>query len=215
MTDNNTLYTYWRSSAAYRVRIALHLKGIAHRDEYIHLTKDGGQQRLERYSAINPQQLVPAWQDENGVLTQSLAIIEYLDERYPEPPLLPRNAYDRARVRALALVVAADIHPINNLRVIQYLRSELGAQDEQINAWYRHWISIGLEALEQSVGDRGYCFGDSVTLADLCLVPQLYNARRFDVPLETYPRLLTIDSTCRALEPFKLAAPEVQQDAQL
>ncbi|GGB91905.1 maleylacetoacetate isomerase [Marinobacterium zhoushanense] len=213
MTDN-TLYTYWRSSAAYRVRIALHLKGIAHRNEYIHLVKDGGQQRLDRYRSINPQQLVPAWRDDNGVLTQSLAIVEYLDECYPEPPLLPRQSYDRARVRALALAVATDIHPINNLRVLKYLRHELGAQDEQINAWYRHWVEIGLDALEQSVGDRGYCFGNSVTLADLCLVPQLYNARRFEVSLDLYPRLLAIESNCLALDAFRLAAPAAQPDAQ-
>ncbi len=213
-----TLYSYWRSSAAYRVRIALNLKGLAYRQMPVHLVKDGGQQHGAGYLALNPQGLVPLLVDEvNGGarIGQSLAILEYLDEVFPVPALLPDDPVRRAQVRALALHIACDIHPLNNLRVLKYLSGELGVDDEAKNAWYRHWVALGLAAVEQGLE----AFGDELSLGqrpgylEACLVPQVYNARRFDCPLDAYPRILARVARCEALEAFANAAPEVQPDA--
>jgi maleylacetoacetate isomerase/maleylpyruvate isomerase len=177
------LYTYWRSSAAYRVRIALNIKGVEYDSRSVHLVRDGGEQHSPAYRQINPQGLVPALVHEDRIYSQSLAIIEYLEERYPEPSLLPRDPGDRARVRGLAQMVACDIHPLNNSRVQKYLVGELGLGDEQKLAWYRHWITLGFGAIEARLDQDGYtgrfCHGDTAGLADLCLVPQVYNAERF------------------------------------
>lgn len=218
MTDTTTLYSYWRSSAAYRVRIALNLKRIDYAVAPVHLVKDGGEQHHGAYMALNPLQLVPTIVDGDKVLRESLAIIEYLEEKYPEAPrLLPRDAVARARVRALAQMVACDIHPLGNLRVLQYLQRELGADDEQKLAWSRHWIEVGFKAIEAVLADEGhageFCEGNAPTLADCCLVPQVYNARRFGVPLDAYPTIVRIDEACRALDAFRRAAPEAQPDA--
>jgi maleylacetoacetate isomerase/maleylpyruvate isomerase len=208
------LYTYYRSSAAYRVRIALALKGLDHVPVPVHLVKHGGQQRQPAYLAINPQGLVPALETDDGALiTQSLAIIEYLDETHPTPPLLPPDALGRAQVRAMAQVVACDIHPLNNLGVTTRLRQKHGLDDAAVTAWMHEWMGRGFAALERLVGQGGrFCLGDSPTLADLCLVPQLYNARRFGVDLTAYPRLVGIDAACRTLPAFQQAAPECQSD---
>ena len=210
------LYGYFRSSAAYRVRIALNLKGIAPEGRYVHLQK--AQQRAVDYLALNPQGLVPALvTDEGDVLTQSLAIVEWLEETHPKPPLLPADATGRARVRSLAQAIACDIHPLNNLRVLNYLVHTLGVSDEQKNGWYRYWIDLGFEALETRLAREPatgrFCHGDAPTLADLCLVPQVANARRFDIDLSPYPTIVRIDQACRALPAFANAAPECQPDA--
>lgn len=214
-----TLYSYWRSSAAYRVRIALGLKGLAYQQVPVHLVKDGGQQHAADYLALNPQGLVPLLVDagNGGVrIAQSLAILEYLDEAYPVPALLPADPARRAQVRALALHIACDIHPLNNLRVLQYLSTELGASDEAKNAWYRHWVDSGLAAVEQGLAVLGgrLSLGERPGYLEACLIPQLYNARRFACDLDAYPRILAIAARCEALEAFKQAAPEVQPDAQ-
>ena len=214
----STLYTYFRSSAAYRVRIALNLKGMPYTAVPVHLVKDGGQHRSAAYRARNPQALVPAFELEDGtVLTQSLAIMEYLDEVQPEPALLPADAIGRARVRALAQAIACDLHPVNNLRVLQYLSQQLGISAEQKDAWYRHWVATGLQGLEALLADHPstgrFCHGDTPTLADCCLVPQLYNARRFQCPLDAYPTIQRIAAACETLPAFQQAAPEVQPDA--
>ena len=207
-----TLYTYFRSSAAYRVRIAANLKGIRYRPQFVHLLK--GEQHLLAYRMLNPQGLVPVLVDETA-LTQSLAIIEYLEEAYPEPPLLPKALKDRAYVRALAAIIACDIHPLNNLRVICYLKEILNQDEKARLAWIQHWIQEGLEAFEEHL-DRiqgRFCFGDRPTLADVCLVPQIYNARRFGCDLDNFPRIQAIDQHCLALPAFQQAAPENQPDA--
>ena len=214
----STLYTYYRSSAAYRVRIALNLKGMPYTAVPVHLVKDGGQHRSAAYRARNPQALVPAFELEDGtVLTQSLAIMEYLDEVQPEPALLPADAIGRARVRALAQAIACDLHPVNNLRVLQYLSQQLGISAEQKDAWYRHWVDTGLQGLEALLADHPstgrFCHGDTPTLADCCLVPQLYNARRFQCPLDAYPTIRRIAAACETLPAFQQAAPEMQPDA--
>lgn len=214
----STLYTYYRSSAAYRVRIALNLKGMPYTAVPVHLVKDGGQHRSAAYRARNPQALVPAFELEDGtVLTQSLAIMEYLDEVQPESALLPADAIGRARVRALAQAIACDLHPVNNLRVLQYLSQQLGISAEQKDAWYRHWVATGLQGLEALLADHPstgrFCHGDTPTLADCCLVPQLYNARRFQCPLDAYPTIRRIAAACETLPAFQQAAPEVQPDA--
>ena len=214
----STLYTYYRSSAAYRVRIALNLKGMPYTAVPVHLVKDGGQHRSAAYRARNPQALVPAFELEDGtVLTQSLAIMEYLDEVQPESALLPADAIGRARVRALAQAIACDLHPVNNLRVLQYLSQQLGISAEQKDAWYRHWVDTGLQGLEALLADHPstgrFCHGDTPTLADCCLVPQLYNARRFQCPLDAYPTIQRIAAACETLPAFQQAAPEVQPDA--
>jgi maleylpyruvate isomerase len=212
------LYTFFRSSASYRVRIALNLKGLAYEQIPIHLRRGGGEQFTAAYKAINPQALVPALDDGGQILTQSLAIIEYLDERYPKPPLLPSEPADRGRVRSLALIVACEIHPIQNLRVLVHLKNNLKQSDDDLNLWARHWIDLGLSALEQTVASgpqRGrFCCNDNPTLADICLVPQLANARRFGCDLSAYPTLLEIETACNTLPAFANAAPEKQPDAE-
>ncbi len=206
------LHGYYRSTASYRVRIALNLKGIAHQQRFHHLRKS--EQREARYLALNPQGLVPALQTDAGVITQSVAICEYLDECWPEPPLLPTNPFKRAQVRAVALAIACDIHPVQNLKVLARLR-ELGHGEATVTGWAAKVIEEGLDACDQLIaGSAGrFCFGDQVTLADLCLVPQLVNARRFGVEL-VWPRLLDIEANCLALPAFADAAPERQPDAE-
>lgn len=217
MTSGLVLYGYWRSSAAYRVRIALNLKGLDYENRPVHLVKDGGEQHAPAYAAINPQQLVPSLCDGERVLTQSLAIMEYLEELHPDPPLLPADARGRARVRALAQGVACDIHPLGNLRVLQYLERELGADEAQRGAWSRHWMATGFAALEAMLADNAatgrFCHGDTPGVADACLIPQVYNARRWKLPLDDYPTICRIDAACNELEAFRAAAPEAQPDA--
>jgi len=212
------LFGYWRSSAAWRVRIALHLKGLAWESVPVHLVRDGGEQRMPAFRRLNPQGLVPALEIDGLVLTQSLAIIEYLEETRPAPPLLPAQPAARARVRSLAQLVASDMHPLNNLRVLQFLRDRLGVDEAGREAWYRHWVSDGLRALETRLArepDTGrYCHGDAPGLADCCLVPQLYNARRYGCDLDEFPVLLAIEAACRELAAFQAAAADVQPDAQ-
>jgi maleylpyruvate isomerase len=209
------LYSYFRSSAAYRVRIALALKGVVYETIPIHLQKEGGQNLKPDYRAINPQMRVPTLRLTSGeLLTQSLAIIEYLDETYPQPPLLPSDAIGRAKVRALALAIACDIHPLNNLAPLRYLKSEMGQDQAKIDAWYHHWIIAGFDALETMLGPGPYCHGADVTLADLCLVPQVFNARRLKVPLDNYPKIVAIDAACAKLPAFDKARPENQPDAE-
>ena len=209
------LYSYFRSSAAYRVRIALNLKGLSYEYLPVHLVK--GEQRDERYRALNPQALVPMLVDEGETITQSMAIIEYLDDKVPDPPLLPPTPEARARVRSIAQVIACDIHPLNNLRVLKYLTGTLCASEEAKNAWYRHWIELGLAAIEARLAadsrTGAFCHGATPTLADICLVPQLANARRYDFSIEAYPTLGRIESHCLALDAFARAAPERQPDA--
>ena len=212
------LYDYFRSSAAYRVRIALNLKGVVPDERtFVHLRM--GNQRAQDYLALNPQGLVPALAlDDGHVLTQSLAIVEYLDETHPEPPLLPADPVARARVRAIALAIACEIHPLNNLRVLNYLTGTIGASTEQKDGWYRYWIDVGFEALEKELArnpETGrFCHGDTPTLADVCLVPQLANARRFAIDLSPYPTLTRIEAACNALPAFADAAPARQPDAE-
>jgi maleylacetoacetate isomerase len=212
------LYTFFRSSASYRVRIALNLKKLDYAQIPIHLRRGGGEQLTPSYKTVNPQALVPTLEDDRRLIPQSLAIIEYLDECYPEPPLLPREPADRAIVRGMALAVACEVHPIQNLRVLNYLRSELKHSEGEVNSWARHWIALGLSALEQTVLSFSthprFCFGETPSLADLCLVPQLYNARRFGCDLSPYTALLGIEADCVALAAFAEAAPEKQPDAE-
>ncbi|ARP82625.1 maleylacetoacetate isomerase [Bordetella genomosp. 8] len=211
------LYSYFRSSAAYRVRIALNLKGLPYEYVPVHLVKDGGQQLKPEYTRLNPQALVPTLVDGDAVLTQSMAIIEYLDETHPQPPLLPDTPIARARVRALAQGIACDIHPLNNLRVLRYLKRELDLPDQARDTWYRHWVESGLLALERMLADSpdtgAFCHGDAPTLADACLVPQVYNARRLDCDLSAMPTIVRIDAACLALPAFAQAAPDAQPDA--
>jgi len=211
------LYDYAYSSAAYRVRIAMNLKGIAYDRAFIHLTKDGGAQHSSAYKAINPQEFVPTLDVDGQAIGQSLAIIEYLDETHPQPRLLPSYPLERARVRQIAYAIACDIHPINNLSVRQHLKT-LGHSDDEIMAkWYAHWIARGFTALETmlsgSKATGNFCHGDAPTLADICLVPQMANAYRFKVPVDNFPTLVRIDKTCRDLRAFADAAPEKQPDA--
>ena len=209
------LFTYFRSSAAYRVRIALNLKSLSYEAASIHLTKDGGQQRKPGFRAVNPQMRVPALELSGGeVLTQSLAIIEYLDEIHPEPPLLPADALERAKVRAIAQMVACDIHPLNNLVTLQYLKRELKHEQPEIDAWYHHWVIEGFSAIEAMIEPGPYACGASVTLADICLVPQVFNARRLKVPLDRFPKIVAADAACLKLPAFDKARPENQPDAE-
>jgi maleylpyruvate isomerase len=209
------LYSYFRSSAAYRVRIALNLKNIPYEMVSIHLVKEGGLNRRPEYRAVNPQMRVPALALSSGeVLIQSLAIMEYLDEVYPEPPLLPPEALARAHVRALAQLVACDIHPLNNTSPLRYLKNPLKHEQPEIDAWYRHWVVEGFEALEAMLGPGPYAYGAQVTLADLCLVPQVFNARRLKVPLDRYPKIVAVDAACQKLAAFDKARPENQPDAE-
>lgn len=209
------LYSYFRSSAAYRVRIALNLKNIPYEMVSIHLVKEGGLNRRPEYRAVNPQMRVPALALSSGeVLIQSLAIMEYLDEVYPEPPLLPPEALARAHVRALAQLVACDIHPLNNTSPLRYLKNPLKHEQPEVDAWYRHWVVEGFEALEAMLGPGPYAYGAQVTLADLCLVPQVFNARRLKVPLDRYPKIVAVDAACQKLAAFDKARPENQPDAE-
>ncbi len=210
------LYTFFRSSAAFRARIALNLKGL----QYESLPKAfaRNEHRAPDYLALNPQGLIPALAVDGVVIAQSLAIIEYLNDRHPEPPLLPADPLDRARVRSMALAIACDIHPLNNLRVLNYLRDELKQDDAGVGTWYRHWIAAGFQGLELQAREfsaaGSYCFGDAVSLADVCLVPQMFNARRFKTDLTPFPTLLGISTHLESLPAFAAARPEVQPDAQ-
>ncbi|WP_287496213.1 maleylacetoacetate isomerase [Pandoraea sp. CB10b_02] len=213
-----TLYSYFRSSAAYRVRIALNLKGIDYDTVPVHLVRDGGEQLKPAYRALNVNGLVPTYVDGDVNIHQSLAIIEYLEETHPTPALLPADPAARAHVRALALDIAADIHPIDNLRVLRYLKHDLGVSEEQKNAWYVHWIVEGFKALEARLAARssqgGFMFGDTPTLADCCLVPQVYNANRFKVDMTPFPRIAAVNAHCLTLDAFRRATPEAQPDAE-
>jgi len=211
------LFSYWRSSAAYRVRIGLNLKDLPHRITPVHLVREGGEQHSAAYAALNPQELVPTLRHGDRVLQQSMAILEYLDEVFPATPLLPGDAEGRARVRALAQLVACDIHPLNNLRVMQYLERTLQASAEARTQWTLHWMAEGLAALETLLAGHAatgtFCHGDQPGLADACLVPQLYNAHRFGLALAPYPTLQRIETACLALPAFNAARPENQIDA--
>ncbi len=209
------LYSYFRSSAAYRVRIALNLKGLPYEMVPVHLTKDGGQQRAPAFRSVNPQMRVPALKLSSGeVLTQSLAIIEYLDEINPEKPLLPADALARAKVRSVAQLIACDIHPLNNLVALQYLKRTLKHEQPEIDAWYHHWVIEGFTALEAMITPGPYACGAHVTLADVCLVPQVYNARRLKVPLDNFPKIVGVETACLKLPAFDKARPESQPDAE-
>lgn len=208
------LYDYYRSSAAYRVRIGLNLKGISYESRPVNLLESA--QKSDEYRALNPQGFVPILEIDGERLTQSLAILGYLDQKFPNVPLLPARAEARAQVLAMTLTVACDIHPLNNLRVLKYLSGTLGVQQEARDAWYRHWVTEGLGALEQLAASRAgnFLFGDTPTMADVCLVPQLYNARRFEVPIEDYPTLLRADSNASRIEAFAKAHPDQQEQPQ-
>jgi maleylacetoacetate isomerase len=209
------LYSYFRSSAAYRVRIALNLKGIAYDTISIHLIKDGGHNKRPEFRAINPQMRVPVLVTPAGdTLTQSLAIIEYLDETHPQPPLLPNDPIARAKVRALAELIACDIHPLNNTSPLRYLKRDMGQEQSTIDTWYHHWVLSGFEALEAMIGEGPYLCGKDVTLADTCLVPQVANARRLKVPLDKFPKIVAADAACLKLPAFDRARPENQPDAE-
>ena len=213
-----TLYTYWRSSASYRVRMALNLKGLEYQQRPVHLVRDGGEQHADEYARLNPQQQVPVLVHGERVLTQSLAILEYLEETFPDTALLPAEPPGRARVRALAHVVACDIHPLNNLRVLNYLVGELGAGEPVKLAWYHHWTRNGMDALEKLLAaseETGRCcHGDEPTLADCCLLPQLYNARRFGVDESAWPEIRRIAEHLETIPAIRRAAPENQPDAE-
>jgi maleylacetoacetate isomerase len=209
------LYSYFRSSAAYRVRIALNLKGIAYDTIPIHLIKDGGHNKRPEFRAINPQMRVPVLVTPAGdTLTQSLAIIEYLDETHPQPPLLPKDPIARAKVRALAELIACDIHPLNNTSPLRYLKRDMGQDQSAIDTWYHHWVLSGFEALEAMIGEGPYLCGKELTLADTCLVPQVANARRLKVPLDKFPKIVAADAACLKLAAFDKARPENQPDAE-
>ncbi|WCP68335.1 maleylacetoacetate isomerase [Vibrio tubiashii] len=213
--SDRILYGYWRSSAAYRVRIALNLKELSYQQRSIHLVKNGGEQRSADYQKLNPNQLVPVLVDGDVTLNQSLAIIDYLDEIYPEVVLTPLDKERRYIVKSLAQDIAIDIHPLNNLRVLQYLSGELSVEEEAKTRWYRHWIEQGFTALEKRLNlcSGKYSVGDEVTLVDACLVPQVYNAKRFDVDLTAYSNIVRVTTSLNELDAFKRAAPEVQPDA--
>jgi maleylacetoacetate isomerase len=212
------LYSYFRSSAVFRVRIALNLKGLSYETIPVHLLREGGQQHAPDFVQRNPAHLVPVLQDDADTLTQSLAIIEYLEEQYPMPPLLPKKPVERAKIRALALDVACDIHPLNNLRVTQHLADPLGIDEDRRTAWMLHWMTVGLTALEQKLqgahSGSGYCYGESPTLADCFLVPQTFNALRIKCPVDQFPTIMRIYETCMKLPAFEKAAPSSQPDAE-
>ncbi len=209
------LYGYFRSSAAFRVRIALNLKGLAYEPRFVHLAR--GEHRQAEYGSLNPQGLVPALEDGGKLLTQSLAIIEYLEEKHPSPPLLPKDLLGRARVRSLALLVACEIHPLNNLRALQYLVNELGHSEQDRDRWYQHWIHDGMAKLEGDLAGnrRGrFCHGDTPTMADCCLVPQVFNAQRYKCDLSHAPTVMEIFDECMKLDAFQRAQPSRQPDAE-
>jgi maleylacetoacetate isomerase len=209
------LYSYFRSSAAYRARIALNLKGIAYETVPVHLIKDGGHHRSPEYRAINPQMRVPALMLDSGeVLLQSMAIIDYLDQVHPEPPLHPAKPVARARARAVAEIIACDIHPLNNTSVLKYLKRPLALDQAAIDAWYAHWILTGFEAIEALIDPAPYAFGAQVTIADIAIVPQVANARRLKVPLDAFPKIVAVDAACLMLVAFDRARPEMQPDAE-
>ena len=217
LTDRLCLYSYWRSSAAYRVRIGLNLKGLAYEIAPVHLLRDGGEQHGEAYRAANPQRLVPVLQHGHRMLRQSLAILEYLDEMWPDPPLLPVTARDRQRVRALSQLVACDVHPLNNLRVLRYFEHDWGVPQAERDVWVTHWIVEGFTAFEALLQDHpstgAFCDGNIPTIADCCLIPQVYNARRFSVDMAPFPNILRIEAACLANPAFDAARPERQPDA--
>lgn len=209
------LYSYFRSSSAYRVRIACNLKQLPFDYVPVHLNRNGGEQYSKHFGGLNPQQAVPVLQDEGLVVSQSLAIIEYLDEQYCEPPLLPRSNVGRARVRSLSQYIACEMHPLNNLRVLKFLTGPMGLLEEQKLSWIRHWLETGLTALERELAEAGgaFCYGDTPTMADCCLAPQLYNARRFDVDVSRFPALNAIDERCQQIDAFHIAHPDRQPDS--
>lgn len=208
------LYTYFRSSAAFRVRIALNVKDLRYESLFVHLAK--GEHRGPEYAKVNPQGSLPTLELDDGIrLNQSLAIIEYLEDKYPRPPLLPSDAVGKARVRGLAALVACEIHPLNNLRVLQHLKRSLGQSEEQVNAWYRHWIADGLAKLEAQLDPKAkFAYGDAPTMADCCLVPQIFNAKRYDCNLAPYPTTMRVFEQCMRLEAFDRAQPAKQPDAE-
>ncbi len=211
------LYGYWRSTAAYRVRLALNIKQISYSQQSIHLVKDGGEQHKPEYQSLNPQGLVPTLVDDGVAIGQSIAILEYLEEKYPQHPLLPSPLADRAVTRQLCQIIASDLHPLNNLRVLQYLSNELTVDEANKSKWYHHWLGLGFQAfdklLEKSQSSGPYCFGGELTMADVCLIPQMYNANRFGFSLDAYPRLMEINQNCLQLVRFQDAIPENQPDA--
>ena len=211
------LYSYWRSTAAYRVRIALNLKRLSYQTIPVYLVKDGGEQHQPEYREKNPQGLVPLLEDNGKLLSQSMAICEYLDETHEGPKLLPSEPFLRAQVRSVCQAIACDIHPVNNLRILKYLKGELSVSDDAKDQWYHHWIHEGFKALESQLGKQvsaiSFAFGNEPTLADAFIVAQMYNARRFDVDLSAYPRLVAIEQHCLTLDAFKDAQPESQPDA--
>jgi maleylacetoacetate isomerase len=210
------LYTYFRSSAAFRVRIALNLKALSYEPVFVHLAK--GQHRERQYGDVNPQGLLPTLELDDGTrLTQSLAIIEWLDEKHPSPPLIPKESLARARVRSLSYLIASEIHPLNNLRVLQHLKRALGQSQEQIDEWYRYWIADGLAKFEADLGTGGtgkFCHGDSPSMADCCLIPQIFNAKRFNSDLAPYPKTMRVFENSMKLEAFDRAQPSKQPDAE-
>ncbi len=209
------LYSYFRSSAAFRVRIALNLKGVAYETISVHLVKDGGHNRRPEYRAINPQMRLPTLITDGGdTLIQSLAIIDYLDETHPEPPFLPQDPLVRAKVRAIAQIIACDIHPLNNSGTLRYLKRDLHQEQSTIDAWYHHWVIEGFDAIEALIEPSPYAGGSELSLADICLIPQIFNARRLKVPLDNFPKILSIEAACLKLPAFDRAQPENQPDAE-
>ena len=208
------LYSYFRSSAAFRVRIALNLKGLSYDTQAVHLLKQGGEQHSADYAALNPSELLPTLLDQQHVLIQSMSILEYLEEAYPKIALLPQDLHQRAQIRAFAQHIACEIHPLNNLRVLQYLEQTLAVSNSEKTAWYQHWIKLGFHSLEQQLQQSNgqYCFGEQPTFADCCLIPQVYNAKRFQIDLTEYPKIQSIYTHCMQLAAFHQAAPEQQAD---
>ncbi|MEM8684096.1 MAG: maleylacetoacetate isomerase [Pseudomonadota bacterium] len=210
-----TLYSYWRSTAAYRIRVALNLKGVDYDLVSINLAPGVKENRGDDYATRNPQQLVPFFEDDRVSLAQSMAILEYLEERYPEPRLLPAGTQQRGEVRAFCQHIACDVHPLNNVSVLTYLSNDLGIDDDARSTWYAHWVHRVFRSAESEIARHGgaYVFGDTLTMADVLLVPQVYNAHRFDVPMSEFPNILAVEARCLALEAFDRARPEKQPDA--
>ncbi|WP_067584472.1 maleylacetoacetate isomerase [Endozoicomonas ascidiicola] len=209
--DQLTLYSYFRSSAAYRVRIALNLKGLDYQQHAINLLK--GEQKSKEYRSVNPQGLVPTMMTEQGGICQSLAMLEWLEETYPQPSIIPGDSYQRAKLRSMAYQICCDIHPLNNLRVLDYFQGKLDINEESKNQWYQHWITQGFTALESQLDAQPFCCSKHPTIADICLVPQVFNALRFNINLSTYPKIQKIYSNCNSLTSFRAASPEHQIDS--